>query len=267
MKKLETILGPEEQRIIQVKYQSAQFGKMEWADLETWASVLLVKINTITGWVIPDESLEILVDQFRKKLAESYANCNPDEIEYAFRNYGTAVKDWGKQMNLSLIDEVMIPYLERRLELSRIEEQKAPPIAEIENKEDVSEDAMFEWFLDVMKRVKSGVCTIEFIPGMIYEWLDAKGEIKKTGSEKKEYLVHAVERRHRILSFLLDIDDTPANRKMLSEFASMREKGCFTGEEIDRLKVLAKKIIVYEIIQGHEYVYDISQEAGGIIPE
>jgi len=51
-----------------------------------------------------------------------------DEIEYAFRQSGTTVRDWGKAMNLSLIDEVLIPYLgERKILSHTLEERKQPP--------------------------------------------------------------------------------------------------------------------------------------------
>lgn len=54
---------------------------------------------------------------------------NVEEIEYAFRSSGTVVKDWGKSMNLALIDEVLIPYLNQRFELSTTEERlkETPP--------------------------------------------------------------------------------------------------------------------------------------------
>lgn len=94
-----------------------------------WGKTLLLKIHVITGWTIPDSDLlVILVDQFQKKLIESYPDMNTDEIEYAFRQSGTTVKDWGKAMNLSLIDEVLIPYLGQRKVLSHeLEERKLPP--------------------------------------------------------------------------------------------------------------------------------------------
>lgn len=95
-----------------------------------WADALLLKIHVITGWVIPEAALlNILTDQFRKKLLENYAHLNVDEIEYAFRNGGTIVEDWGKAMNLSLIDAVLIPYSNQRFNLSAQEErQKAKPL-------------------------------------------------------------------------------------------------------------------------------------------
>lgn len=86
---------------------------------------LLLKIHVITGWIIPssDELYMILKDQFQKKIVENYSELNPDEIEYAFRSRGTTVEDWGKDLNLNLIDKILIPYLHDRYLLSATEEK------------------------------------------------------------------------------------------------------------------------------------------------
>lgn len=104
---------------------------MNQTELSAWGKSLLLKIHVITGWTIPDSDiLIVLIDQFQKKLVESYPNMNVDEIEYAFRQSGTMVKDWGKAMNLSLIDEVLIPYLGERKRLSHeLEERSTTPPA------------------------------------------------------------------------------------------------------------------------------------------
>lgn len=123
-------LLPEEAEIVELKYKAPMFSRMDPAALITTAKILLLKLHVITGWTIPADELKmILVDQFTKKLIESYPNVNAEEMEYAFRN-NPGIKDWGKAMNLNLIDEVMVPYLERRLEVSRMEEhQKVKQIA------------------------------------------------------------------------------------------------------------------------------------------
>lgn len=102
---------------------------MSEKEVLVWGKTLLLKIHVITGWNIPaSDLLIILVDQFQKKMIESYPDMNVDEIEFAFRQSGTTVKDWGKAMNLSLIDEVLIPYLDERVRLSHAhEERKAKP--------------------------------------------------------------------------------------------------------------------------------------------
>lgn len=102
---------------------------MSQSDQRKWTAALLLKINVITGWVISEDQMEVLADQFGKKLIESYPDMNPEEIEFAFRRDGTIVKDWGKPMNLALIDEVLIPYrnTRHRLSLELEERSKEPP--------------------------------------------------------------------------------------------------------------------------------------------
>lgn len=92
---------------------------------------LLLQINVITGWPIPatEEMVSILVDQFIKNLQEKFPELNIHEIEYAFRKNGTIIPDWGKQMNLSLVDAVLIPYINERFLISQDEERiKEKPI-------------------------------------------------------------------------------------------------------------------------------------------
>lgn len=92
-------------------------------NLELWAHSLLLKIHVITGWTIPnsDELMTILIDQFQKTLVEKYSMLNPDEIEYAFRNHGTSLEDWGKAMNLNLVDAILSPYTHKRFDISEDE--------------------------------------------------------------------------------------------------------------------------------------------------
>lgn len=222
---------------------------MVWADVDTWANVLLAKINAITGWIVPDLTLDILIDQFRKKLVESYGDCNPEEIEFAFRNYGTVIKDWGKQMNLSLIDEVMIPYLSRRSEVSQHEEvlamNKTP---QIEYKEDMSKEAMQEWFEKITKRVKTGDIKVDFIPPTLYNWMDANGNISTTKADKYLYLQRAANYRQGQLEAEVANLDNHDNRWRLSTFMTQKNNGCFEGGEASIVKELAKKILLFELM-------------------
>lgn len=106
-----------------MKYQSPQLGKLTAIELLKTARVLVLKIHVIVGWRVPEKELkDILIDQFTKKIKESYQNINADEFEYAFRQ-NASVQDWGKNMNLALIDTVISEYLERRLDISRLEEK------------------------------------------------------------------------------------------------------------------------------------------------
>lgn len=108
---------------------------MSLFDLQQATKELLLRIHVITGWQMPpDELMMILVDEFNKKIVESYPNVNIEEVCFAFRERGSEVREWGKALNISLIDEVMIPYLEKRFEISKIEEQ----VKQIEHKPDLT---------------------------------------------------------------------------------------------------------------------------------
>lgn len=98
-------------------------------ELQKWGMALILKIHIITGWTIPaDPGLcSILVEQYVKYMSERYEQLNPDEIEYAFRSFGTTVEDWGKAINLNLIDKVLIPYLNDRFKLSETERRLKEP--------------------------------------------------------------------------------------------------------------------------------------------
>lgn len=109
---------------------------MSLTEIQSSAKQVLLRIHVIAGWTMPqDELMLILIDEFGKKIVESYANVTVEEISYAFRSEGYKVKEWGKALNISLIDEVMLPYLEKRFEISRFEEQKK----QIEHKPDLAQ--------------------------------------------------------------------------------------------------------------------------------
>lgn len=110
-------------------------------DLQKHVKGLLFKVHVITGWNLPDDEyyLNVLKDQLRKKLLEEYSNCNISEIEFAFRNYGTTVKDWGKNMNLNLFDTVMDSYLTARKCITEFEERMKE---EVEKPKPTDEEVM-----------------------------------------------------------------------------------------------------------------------------
>lgn len=237
-------MQPEEALILDLKYKSKPVGKMEPAELNMWAKSAIIKIHVITGWVVPaNEFLNVLIGQFEKKMIESYPLVNSDELEYAFRTYGTTVKDWGKQMNLSLIDEALMPYMQARLGVSQIEEQKRLELPE-GAKEDTSDEAMELW----LQETKKTITRVDLLPVMLYDWLEQKGRINKTPAEKYEYLQEAVMYRQSKLIKALEEQISQENRDALHEFNRMKESGEFTGAEVGILKSLAKKIILFEYL-------------------
>lgn len=234
--------------MVELKYKARRFGEMGDDERFVSACGLMIKISATTGWLIPNDKtvFDVFADQFSKKLGESYANANVEEFEYAFRN-NTSVKDWGKAMNLSLIDEVMIPYLEKRFGLSEVEERiKTPPM--IEYKEDLSDQSFLDWFESVSGDVLAGKLKLDFLPPMIYDWMDGRGEINKTGKEKREYLEKAAAHRQSQLAQRLQDTDNAQTRKTFDDFCTMYNRGFFEGNEIKVLKDLAKRMILFDLI-------------------
>lgn len=174
-------LQPDEQKIYDVKYASEPIGKMDAIKLTVAVRALLIQIHVITGWTFPadKEFQDVLRNQFGKKLIEAYPNLNCDEIEYAFRNY--PAKDWGKNINLNLIDEVIQPYLTKRWELSQLEDalskpKELPGIIEEMTDEDLIVTSRFTY----MSTKKYGLISPD-----CYDILVREGKINLSKEEKK----------------------------------------------------------------------------------
>lgn len=216
---------------------------MDTGELRVCAYGLLIKIKVVTGWSLPEEEfLDVLVDQFEKKLTESYRDVNVEEMEYAVRTYGTVVKDWGKLMNLSLIDDVMIPYLTKRVELSQIEESKAIPMLE-QKLSDITNKDLWDQTKEMVRKRK---LTVEFVPLDLYEWAIKEELINPTVQDKWRYLGMAVEYRQAVLYANVSMDSTRENNTIFSEFMRMKNAGAFEGEEKTKLVNLSKKMLLFD---------------------
>lgn len=118
------------------------------------------------------------------------------------------------------------------------------------NKGDVTDEEMQEWFDDWKIKIK----TIEnpmLIPPSFYRWLEEKGLLILTKDQKLEYLTsHAVHVRQFNLSESAKSEgEHGESKKILTAFTKMREGGVFEGEEVPRLKELAKKIAVFDYLK------------------
>lgn len=175
------LLGQEERTLIERKYSAPNFKMMSAADLNTSALGLLFKISVITGWRLPEDAhaAEVLEQQFSLKMIESYPMCNSNEVEYAFRN-NTSVKDWGKDMNLSLIDEVMKPYLSERMQASNAEMyvQKPKELLGVEmSNEEIIQDA---------KDIYYATGNFQYISYKVYDRLYNMGLLRVNPIDKEE---------------------------------------------------------------------------------
>ncbi len=236
LQKLSKNITSEEKRVIELKYAGKRFGIMEENERFSIAEILLLKISTITGWTLPvSELMNILTDQFQKTLFEKYANTNSQEFEYAFREKGIEVKDWGKAMNLSLIDEIMIPYLEKRIELSKMEESVSKP-KEIERSKELTDEEWNEWLVDIKGY------SVELIPVLCYDYLVRVGKINPSAKEKTEYI------NKSIPIYTLKIQD---DIRVWDDFIRQKTDGVITGKHLDSLIIISKRLIIYDYLKNN----------------
>lgn len=120
-----TALTTDEKKVIEKKYADPQIGRLTDSEIFTRAAEAVQRIHIITGWNIPDDKsyTRILVEELSTKLKEDFTNMNFQEVVYAFRKNGLGIKDWGKNMNLDLICEVLTQYCDERRRISAQEER------------------------------------------------------------------------------------------------------------------------------------------------
>lgn len=233
--------------MIELKYAAKQFGKMTEEELELSAYELLLKIHTVRGWTVPvSDLMDILVKQFSLKMTEKYANVNAEEMMYAFRNTELETKDWGKALNLSLIDEVMLPYLEQRFDLSRVEENllNKPPM--IENVQPMTKEEKAEW---IMEWKQNPNINFELIPLIFYDFMDEDDLLRLTKEQKWGYVEKATTNVKAQLQIAIGECKTTDALRQYGEFEKMEKEG-FTGELKGRILNRAKRLIIYDYLKG-----------------
>lgn len=245
-------LTAEENKVAALKRASPSFGVMAPADLLVHAQASMLRVCVITGWQMPEDELQdVLMDQFMKKLVETYPNINPEEFEYAFRKYGGSVQDWGKQINLGLIHQVMHPYLIDRANISKVEETALAREAEKGKvpTEDLSDKAMLDWAAEIKNRINTQGYTVKLIPIMLYDWLVKSERLFRGKGEKKEYMQKAFVYIRMDLITALEKKEDKEMRARLNEFNDMKERNVFKSNEIENIRTLAKKMIAYDFLK------------------
>lgn len=165
-KELRKSLMPEEVQVIDLQQKCIPLSKYGELELQTQVAIMLFKISTITGWKIPDEKMyeDALIEQMILKIKEDYYFLNVDEILHAFRKYGTVIKDWGKAFNLSLVDQVLIPYLNFKRDVNQFAER-----IRIEN---MTEEKKANWKIlceENYEQFLTGKYNIELWPWQMYD--------------------------------------------------------------------------------------------------
>lgn len=211
---LRNTLTAEEYRVCELQYKEQPLARMTPEVVKGHSTGLLIKISIITGWSIPEqkEIKNVLYEQFGKKLVEDYGSLNVQEIEYAVRSYGTSIKDWGKSINLSLIDQAIEPYLLRRAEIRKLEVSaiKQPQLQE------VHEPVDYEAMVEVVRKTYLKTKLTGLIPAPIYDILSERKDIDLDLEEKTKL-------RAQVESRLMN-EATQQGIKAIREFRQLKER-------------------------------------------
>lgn len=184
----------EETKVLAVKYSGQRIYQLNQIEFDAAIPAILLRINTITGWRVSTDAdtVEVLQDEFKLYLNENQSDMTIDEILYAIRNYSLDIQDWGKSMNLSLINQPLSRYRARRAELSdleeRIKKQSREPQKVIEAPKEVDWSPLWS---DIFIAAQEGKIATKIIPVTIYDWLIQKNKLILSVDQRKEYYQRA----------------------------------------------------------------------------
>jgi hypothetical protein len=200
-------------------------------------------------------------------IEECYSEYSPEEFERAFR-YALAEKFEAEtncygDFNGRFIANILNAY--RKWMKAEAKEQiknqpmQQPPQSEM--KEDLSDKAMQDWW----RQLKQQVCgdknyDVFFIPPMIYDWLDKKNMIRVTNNIRWMYFRRGVDLRRMILFKNSEEHGSAENVNRFKEFCAKQAVGKIPGEEVENVKILAKKILLLDLIRsGQMWNIDFSE--------
>lgn len=233
-------MTPSEARMLELKYTGKRIAQMESDELNLSTRKMLINISVITGWTLPPNEvyLNLFVDQLLQKMKEAYGSITEAEIEYAFRNKPSDVKDWGKPINLAMIDDVIRPFLQQRFELSEQEQQFSNQLLQLPTSSKVLDDAEWqEWLEDIAKY------EINKIPCDSYDYLERKGELLLSKYQKHDYMARSIAHVAGILD--------PLSREYI-EFCRMRSEGVYSADMTNTLITHSKRLAVYDCLNSQK---------------
>lgn len=223
--------------LISRKYEAPAFGTLTDEQLNLTALKILLTVQAISGWQLPDkEILDILITQLTLKLKESYPKVNIKEVEYAFRNY--SVKEYGKNFNLFIFDEVLEPYLRQRSEASKEEETKQPkqlPMQEITKEEKLQDIAEYRERTDLNEN------TIHLIPYYLHDWILELGLMEVSEAEKFELYDKATKLKLNQI-YKAALEDT-SKMKDYNKFKDSYDRNMFSDWEVEQIHYLYLKLV------------------------
>lgn len=177
--------------IIELNYSHPRIGKMQEAEILVMAKALLYRICQSTGWNFPNDerAVKILVNEFRLYLKESCLDLNHEEVAYAIRKYGVDLQDWGRNVNLSLINQAVHAYRQARYVIGNLVKQYQKDVNKPQESLEMQKVADWsEAWEEVKEAAKNGYLKSKIVPVPVYDWLVNKGELVLSVEEKKELM-------------------------------------------------------------------------------
>lgn len=225
---------PQEAQMVEMKYAAKRFGLMNDTEIDLAATKLIITVSVITGWTPPPGEFCIALEaQLVKKIRESYQFLNMEEVEYAFRQKALNMKDWGKVINISMLDDVLARYLDERFDLSH-QEERVRMHPKIEEKKELSEEEREEWLQEI-----SCEKNIHKIQSIGYDLLVKSKKINLSSKEKNNLMLRAVD-------FVGNTIYADINTREGAEFHKMKKEGEFSATVTATLITFAKRIAVFD---------------------
>jgi len=130
----------------------------------------------------------------------------------------------------------------------------------LEENKTITDEEMQEWIEDWVGKRRD----LLLIPNSFYDWLVAKEKIVLSNKEKRELLERAVQIREMFLiDQIKNEGETSKYFKQFTEFKKMKHKKEFDGEEVLKLKEIAKKIAVSDYLRSQQVTNEVSTTPEG----
>lgn len=246
MKRLPNI-SPSMGELLKAKYSGLRIKELSnEPDFGNSVKILLARICAATGWRMPDNDFmrNALIKEFEAYCSESCKDMTLEEIPYAIRNYGLEIRDWGKDINLQLINAPISDYLAARKELSSFEEMKALEEPKTVGKEGEGWGAIW----DKLKNGQYKGPFADLVPySSLYDWLTETGQLIADNDQKWEWMTKAKEEYIRQIAFKKESFTATVEEKELCE--SMKVPTWGSNNKVRAALITpAKKIAVIELL-------------------
>ncbi len=207
-----------------------------------------MRLSVITGWKIPESEVaqNLLIDEFKKKIQENYKHVNIEEFLWAIRNYAKYSPNWGKELNLSLIDDILDRYLDQRQNVSIIEENQ-----KLKNMEPIKTEK-YDW-QEIYEKFRDMDADDDYLhnimPVGLYDWICKKRNIEISKEDKQVYFQKAIIHRRAYLFDLIAHKSTNDRKEALKQFNHMVAEKKYSSVEMGHLQDLSKKLVVLDIMK------------------